>query len=113
MNQALTPSQDADFANEPTRPGGSRADDEDRDGRPVLGARPVPGGTRFGLFCTTASSCQVRLFSPSGEAIADHALEPGPEGHFEVEVPGVGPGTLYKFVLDGRELPDPYARFLP
>ena len=27
--------------------------------------------------------------------------------------PGVGHGARYKFVLDGRELPDPYARFLP
>jgi maltooligosyltrehalose trehalohydrolase len=40
-------------------------------------------------------------------------LEGQGAGFFERRLPGVGPGTLYKFVLDGRELPDPFARFLP
>jgi maltooligosyltrehalose trehalohydrolase len=81
---------------------------------PLLGARVVPGGTRFGAY-TTARSCAVRLQAPDGRGLGTHDLAPqgAADGHFEVEVPGIGHGTRYKFVLDGRELPDPYARFLP
>ena len=32
---------------------------------------------------------------------------------FEARVPGIGHGARYRFVLDGQELNDPYARFLP
>lgn len=82
---------------------------------PLLGARVVPGGTRFGAFVTTARTCAVRLQGPDGRALGTHELarHPAAAGHFEADVPGVGHGALYKFVLDGRELPDPYARFLP
>lgn len=38
---------------------------------------------------------------------------PGHAGVFATVVGDAGPGTLYKFVLDDRELPDPFARFLP
>jgi maltooligosyltrehalose trehalohydrolase len=34
-------------------------------------------------------------------------------GVFSVTARDVGPGALYRFGLDDRELPDPYARFLP
>jgi maltooligosyltrehalose trehalohydrolase len=84
---------------------------------PVLGALPESGATRFGLFCTTAKRCAVRLFAESGEVLGTHPMAPAPpphrDGHFQVVLPGVGAGALYKFVLDDRELPDPCARFLP
>jgi maltooligosyltrehalose trehalohydrolase len=35
------------------------------------------------------------------------------DGYFQVHLEGVGPGALYKFDVGGRELPDPYARYLP
>jgi maltooligosyltrehalose trehalohydrolase len=35
------------------------------------------------------------------------------DGLFEAEVAGAGHGTLYNFILDDRELPDPAARYLP
>ncbi|MFT3768913.1 MAG: hypothetical protein QM820_26010 [Minicystis sp.] len=83
---------------------------------PVLGARPESKGTRFGLFTTRASRCRVRLFdprAPRGAPVAEHALEPLGNNHFEALVPEAFEGALYKFVLDEQELPDPYARFLP
>jgi maltooligosyltrehalose trehalohydrolase len=61
------------------------------------------------------------LPAPGGATRAAHAdadvvtipLEPVAPGVFAREVEGLGAGALYTFVLDGRELPDPYARFLP
>jgi maltooligosyltrehalose trehalohydrolase len=40
-------------------------------------------------------------------------MEPAGDGYYQASVPGAGPGAFYKFVLDGRELPDPFARALP
>jgi maltooligosyltrehalose trehalohydrolase len=73
-----------------------------------LGAHLLPGGhsTRFRVWSTTASEVQVRV---------DGVLHPMTDlgdGFFEAVLP-VGAGARYLFVLDGRELPDPYARFLP
>jgi maltooligosyltrehalose trehalohydrolase len=79
----------------------------------ALGAEVRAGAVRFRLFSTTASACSVRLFGEGGAALADHAMAALGHGVFSAQVAGAGAGTLYKFVLDGRELPDPYARFLP
>jgi maltooligosyltrehalose trehalohydrolase len=80
---------------------------------PILGAQVEDGATRFGLFTTTARACAVQLYGRGGERLFAHAMSPLGDGHFECVLPGVGPGARYRFVLDGRELPDPYARFLP
>lgn len=84
---------------------------------PILGAHLESGATRFGLFCTTAKHCAVRLFRESGAILGTYpmtpVLSPHGDGYFQTVLPGVGPGALYKFVLDDRELPDPCARFLP
>lgn len=45
--------------------------------------------------------------------LSEHVMSPLADGVFELELPGVGHGALYRFVVDGRALPDPYARFLP
>jgi maltooligosyltrehalose trehalohydrolase len=37
----------------------------------------------------------------------------GNAGFWRAEIPNVGYGARYKLVLDGKEVPDPYARFLP
>ena len=73
-----------------------------------LGAHLLPGGesTRFRLWTTTATQVQVKV---NGTL---HAMNDVGNGFFEVILP-VGAGARYLFVLDGRELPDPYARFLP
>jgi maltooligosyltrehalose trehalohydrolase len=78
-----------------------------------LGAVPGPDGVEFRIYATTAGRCQVRLYDRRREPLGDHELLPDRPGFFRALVPGIGPGALYKFVLDGRELPDPYARFLP
>jgi maltooligosyltrehalose trehalohydrolase len=80
---------------------------------PILGALPGPDGTRFSLFATTAQTCEVRLFDDAGRPIGAHPMTNQGNGLFEATVPGVGHGSRYKFALDGREFPDPYARFLP
>ena len=72
-----------------------------------LGAQLLPGGgTCFRVWTTTAREVGVRAGG------ADHPLTPLGNGLFETVLP-VGPGTRYKFVLDGQAWPDPYARFLP
>jgi maltooligosyltrehalose trehalohydrolase len=80
---------------------------------PSLGARVVETGTRFGLFAEPCARAAVRVFTPDGTSFDDHEMQPLGAGYFGAAVPGVGHGALYKFVLDGRELTDPFARFLP
>jgi maltooligosyltrehalose trehalohydrolase len=77
-----------------------------------LGAHAEPGGVRFGAF-TEHESCAVRLVSATGDVLREVALEPLGDGYFEVTVPDVEHGDLYWFVIGGRALPDPFARYLP
>lgn len=79
---------------------------------PRLGAHPEPSGVRFAAF-TEHESCAVRLVSATGEVLRELALEPVGEGYFERTVSDVKHGDLYWFVIDGRALPDPFARYLP
>src|SRR5688500_17902648 len=91
----------------------------DASAREGLGAFAEPGGTRFRAFATAATGCSVRLFDGQGKVLGTHAMQAQGGGFFELTLPGVEPGALYKLVLRGagqekeRELPDPYARFLP
>jgi maltooligosyltrehalose trehalohydrolase len=78
-----------------------------------LGARVVGGRTRFAAYVTTSQRCHVRLFEVDGKPDRTVELEALGGGYFAAEVPGAGQGTLYKLVIDGKELPDPYARWLP
>jgi maltooligosyltrehalose trehalohydrolase len=77
-----------------------------------LGAHPQPEGVRFAAYAQ-ASTCAVRLVSAEGERLNEVPMELLGDGYFETMVPGVQHGALYWFVVDGRALPDPYARFLP
>jgi maltooligosyltrehalose trehalohydrolase len=83
---------------------------------PLLGARLTRTGVRFGAYATTAREVSVRVFDERGNRTGEHRLSAvggGVAGFYEGEVAGLAPGALYKFVLDGRELPDPFARHLP
>ena len=80
---------------------------------PRLGAEIIEGGTRFAAFASHASDCQVRLLDRDGSVRATHALVPRGDGVFAADVPGVDHGALYDLLVDGKRLPDPYARFLP
>jgi maltooligosyltrehalose trehalohydrolase len=80
---------------------------------PRLGAEVIEGGTRFAAFASHARGCEVRLLETDLAVIATHPLKPQGDGLFMAEVPGVGHGSLYDLLVDGKRVPDPYARFLP
>lgn len=80
--------------------------EEDRYGL-ALGADARDGSTRFGLWSNQAKSCAVKL---GDRQLPLQALR---DGFFALDVEGVGPGARYSFVLDGEEVRDPYARWLP
>ncbi len=80
---------------------------------PPLGATPDGDGVTFAVWSPCARSVQVRAFADGERAIGTHDLRGIGGGRFAARVSGARPGSLYKFVLDERELPDPYARFLP
>lgn len=100
-----------------------------------LGAELGESGTTFRVWAPRVKDVRVRLFANDGSTVAlERRLEPmamqqreagaegatwnpnasdGDDGVFEALVPEAGRGALYKFVLDGAEYPDPYAKFLP
>jgi maltooligosyltrehalose trehalohydrolase len=77
------------------------------------GAIPSGSGTLFRVWAPIAHHVDVRLFSDRQRATASLNMRPVGRGWYESHVEGVRPGALYEFVVDGRPLPDPYARFLP
>jgi maltooligosyltrehalose trehalohydrolase len=79
---------------------------------PRLGAHVEGTRTRFALFATSVERCRVRIFGAGGSEETYDLVALG-DGYFATEVEGVGHGARYKFLLDEREFPDPYARFLP
>jgi maltooligosyltrehalose trehalohydrolase len=79
---------------------------------PALGADPYDGGTRFALWTSKARDCAVRLFDAERAPRTLPLVSQG-SGVFALEVLGVGHGARYAFVLDGEEVRDPYAKFLP
>ncbi len=81
--------------------------------RTSLGALPGKNGTTFRFWSTRAGSAGVVLYGADGSVTDRHAMKPVGDGVFEVSLPDVGPGTRYKFELDGQIYPDPYARWLP
>lgn len=81
--------------------------------QPQLGAQVRGTRTQFALYSDTAQRCAVRLYDPAGVPLGTHPLTALGDGYFSRELEGVGHGALYKFLLDDREFPDPYARFLP
>ena len=77
------------------------------------GAHLSEDGTTFVVHATRADDVAVRLFDERGSARTTVRLARAGEHRFATTLPQVGVGALYKLVLDGEELPDPYARFLP
>jgi len=89
-------------------------------GRPIAESAALPfgatvgeGGTYFRAFATECDACSVRLYDSEGQATSTYAMTRRGNGDFGVMVAGIGHGALYRFVLGDRELPDPYARYLP
>ncbi len=72
------------------------------------------GSTQFRLWAPGCEKIGLSLEAPgkSSGDVLDMAAQP--EGWFELTVPGVGAGALYRFVLpDGLQVPDPASRFQP
>ncbi len=74
-----------------------------------LGAFADDGGTTFRVWSGRHKGCAVTLL----DANLTVPLVLREEGLFEVRVASVGHGERYRFVLDGEQLGDPYARWLP
>ncbi len=77
------------------------------------GAHLDESGTTFVVFSDKAKEVGVRLFDCADTPSRTVPLSSQGAGRFEARLDGVGEGALDKFVLDGDEWPDPYARFLP
>jgi maltooligosyltrehalose trehalohydrolase len=77
-----------------------------------LGAHVEGDGVRFAAF-TAASTCSVALVDPHGDTLETLPMAASQDGYFQVFARGVGPGARYWFEVDGKRLPDPYARSLP
>ena len=80
-----------------------------------LGASLTPEGARFAVWAPAAKDVLVRLFEDARppKAGPTYPLAKNAEGVFEAVVASATLDALYKFVVDGKELPDPYARDLP
>jgi maltooligosyltrehalose trehalohydrolase len=74
-----------------------------------LGAFADDHGTTFRLWSDQHADCAVKLYG----ADLTVAMVPRGDGVFDVRIAGIGHGERYRFVLDGEELNDPYARALP
>jgi maltooligosyltrehalose trehalohydrolase len=75
-----------------------------------FGTQITTTGVRFRLWAPNARAISLKLYEPK-QILPMMAL---PRGWYELEVDGVSPGDLYKFVLDdGSEVPDPASRFQP
>ncbi|HVV81569.1 MAG TPA: malto-oligosyltrehalose trehalohydrolase [Kofleriaceae bacterium] len=78
----------------------------------MLGAHVHDAGTTFRLWSPPHARCAVRLYDDAG-GHRDVAMDPQDGGYHQATAGGVGHGARYRFVLDGDEVNDPYARFLP
>lgn len=81
-----------------------------------IGAEPVPGGVEFRVWAEDRRRVEVLIESGPGGNGSPRAveLEPEDDGHFAGLVEDAGPGTRYRFRLDGGpSYPDPASRFQP
>jgi maltooligosyltrehalose trehalohydrolase len=76
-----------------------------------LGAVPDGEGTTFRLWSTACQRCELRI-ADDGHIRTLPMADRG-RGVFEARIPALTHGTRYQFVLDGKPVTDPYARFLP
>jgi isoamylase len=83
-----------------------------------LGATIVPGGVNFSIFSRNASGVELLLFDREDDARAARVITIDPATHYtsnywHVFVPGVGPGQLYGYRVQGRFDPTTGMRFDP
>ena len=81
---------------------------------PPLGAQLEPEGVRFTAWSDHARAITVVIYDGLARVVSEHSLvRLDDSGSFSTFVPGLGPGTLYDFRIDGQVAVDPYARSLP
>src|SRR5436853_7594230 len=78
-----------------------------------LGAHVVGGATKFRAWTTVADRMSVVVTRTEGDRPIDLPMTPLGDGLHELVSRDVRPGARYRFKIDGKELPDPYARRLP
>jgi len=79
-----------------------------------LGAQAEPGGVRFLAWSDHARAISVVLYAQPKQIAGELPLnQHGETGFFSGFVPGLAPGNLYDFRIDGQLAVDPYARALP
>jgi maltooligosyltrehalose trehalohydrolase len=77
-----------------------------------FGAEPVDGGVEFRVWAPASRRVEVVLHGPAAERVEPLAAEG--EGWFGGVVAGAGPGTRYRWRLDGGPpVPDPASRSQP
>jgi maltooligosyltrehalose trehalohydrolase len=82
-------------------------------GRASLGANWRNGTTSFEVWAPEAVHLKVVL-EPDAGPPRDYSMQRLPDGYFTVTLSDAGPGTLYRFRVDGRgRFPDPASRFQP
>ena len=78
-----------------------------------LGARVSATGVRFRVWAPSVHRVGVSIWSAAGPGVPIE-LARGSDDVWTVDVPGIGAGVDYAFVLDGsRTRPDPVSRSQP
>ncbi len=75
-----------------------------------FGAEPAVGGVRFRLWAPRAQAVSLRIESPSPKLVA---MDRESAGWFASTTEFAGPGTRYRYVVDGEPFPDPASRCQP
>ena len=75
-----------------------------------FGAEPTPDGVRFRLWAPRADAVSVQL---EGPASITHAMSREADGWFSLTTADAGPGSLYRYLVNGQALPDPASRHQP
>src|SRR5882724_870409 len=93
---------------------------ESRDAGPTarrlpIGAEPLPGGgVSFRVWAPRRRTVEVMFEGGAGSLPAPVALEREAGGYVSGVIREAGPGSLYRFRLDGEgPYPDPASRFQP
>jgi maltooligosyltrehalose trehalohydrolase len=87
---------------------------EDRHRLPISAEVRPGGGVHFRVWAPAQRDVQVVLEDAAGARIGSRRLEPEGNGYFSADIREAGPGTLYRYLLEGEgPYPDPASRFQP
>ncbi|MBV8227510.1 MAG: malto-oligosyltrehalose trehalohydrolase, partial [Verrucomicrobia bacterium] len=77
------------------------------------GAEPQGGGVSFRTWATAKKKVAVTIFDQEGRILREIPMHSQKTGYYQAFDPAAGPGTLYKYRLDGQIVPDIASRFQP